>query len=136
MKYLLIILIGLGGGLVVGNALAAFIVLLDIIPRLVQMSETQKYKLLYQNSFILGVIFFTIIYFTNFYIEINDICIGIIGLILGTYTGIFSSALAEVLNVIPVLSKKLKLKNELKILIVALLIGKVAGSLFYWLIFR
>ena len=136
MKYLLIILIGLGGGLVVGNALAAFIVLLDIIPRLVQISETQKYRVLYQNVFALGVITSTIIYFTDFYIELNNISIGIIGLIMGIYTGIFSSALAEVLNVVPVLSKKLKFKNELKILIYALLIGKVAGSLYYWLIFK
>lgn len=136
MRYLLIILIGLGGGLVVGNALAAFVALLDIIPRLVQISETQKYKVLYQNAFILGVIAFTFLYFTDFYIELNSISLIIIGLIMGIYAGIFSSALAEVLNVIPVLSKKLKLKNELKLLIYALLMGKVVGSLYYWLIFR
>ena len=54
---------------------------------------------------------------------------------MGTFLGLFSSALAEVLNVIPVFSKKFKMKHQLKFIIVALMFGKVAGSLLYWLVF-
>ena len=136
MINLLIVLIGLGGGLIVGGAFAAFVSMLEIIPRLVHISRTHQHKILYQNAFTFGVIMFTILYFFEYNIKLNNIAIAIIGLIFGTFTGIFSSALAEVLNVIPVMAKKLKLKDDLKIIIYALLFGKVAGSLYYWLIFK
>lgn len=133
---LLAIIIGLSGGLVVGAAFAGFISMLEIIPRLVHISRTYEYKILYQNAFSLGVITFTIVYLFDYNIKLNNIMVAIIGIIFGTFIGMFSSALAEVLNVIPVLSKKLKVKDELKIIIYALLFGKVAGSLYYWLIIR
>lgn len=136
MINLLMVIIGLGGGLIVGGAIAAFISMLEIIPRLVHISRTHQYKIAYQNAFTVGVITFTIIYFFDYNIELGNIIVGLIGLIFGTFTGIFSSALAEVLNVIPVMAKKLKLKDDLKIIIYALLFGKVAGSLYYWLIFK
>mgnify|MGYP000980189750 FL=1 len=54
---------------------------------------------------------------------------------MGTFVGLFASALAEVLNVVPVFAKKFKVKHELKFIIGALIFGKVVGSLFYWLVF-
>ncbi len=136
MISVLMVIIGLGAGLIVGGAIAAFISLLGIIPRLIQISRTHQYKILYQNAFTLGVIVFTIVYFFDINIELSNIVVGLIGLIFGIFIGIFSSALAEVLNVIPVMSKKLKIKDDLKIIVYALLFGKVAGSLCYWLIFK
>ncbi|MFY9214833.1 MAG: stage V sporulation protein AB [Tissierellaceae bacterium] len=136
MVELFMILLGLSGGLIVGGALAAFVTLLEIIQRLVQISETPNHLKLYQNAYTLGAITFTLSYFYDFHIDFDSFLIGIIGLLMGTFTGIFSSALAEVLNVIPVMSKKLKLKNDSKLMIYALLFGKVAGSLYYWLIIK
>jgi stage V sporulation protein AB len=133
MINVLIILIGLGGGFIVGGSFAAFIVLLEIIPRLTHISQTHDYKILYQYAYILGVVLSTIVYFADFSIQLNNIVVGIIGLIFGTYIGVFSSALAEVLNVVPVMAKKFRLKNELEFIIYALILGKIAGSLFYWL---
>lgn len=133
---LLAIILGLSNGLVVGAAFAGFISMLDIIPRLVQISRTFEYRILYQNAFSMGVLAFTIIYLFDLNVELNNIVVAILGLIFGTFIGIFSSALAEVLNVIPVLSKKLKIKDELKIIIYALLFGKIAGSLYYWLVIK
>lgn len=136
MINLFIILLGFSSGLVIGGAFAAFVALLEIIPRLVHISQTEEYIVFYQNAYILGVITFTIFYFSDFNMELNNIGVGIIGLTMGTFTGIFSSALAEVLNVIPVMSKKLRIKEESKYIIYVLLFGKVAGSFYYWLIFR
>lgn len=133
---LLAVILGFSNGLVVGAAFAGFISMLGIIPRLVQISRTIQYKILYQNAFCLGVITFTIFYLFDLNVELNNIMVSIIGILFGTFIGMFSSALAEVINVIPVLSKKLKVKDELKIIIYALLMGKVTGSLYYWLIIR
>ena len=136
MTNLLVVLIGVSGGLAVGAAFVAFVILLDIIPRLIHLSETDDYQITYQNAYILGVIVFNFFYFSDFNLELNKVSVGILGLIMGTHTGLFSSALAEVLNIVPVLSKKFKVKDQIKILIYALLFGKVTGSLYYWLILR
>lgn len=136
MIYLLMVIIALGGGLTVGGAIAAFVSMLEIIPRLVHLSRTHQYKIAYQNAFTVGVIVFTIIYFYDYNMDLGNIIVGLIGLVFGTFIGIFSSALAEVLNVIPVMAKKFKLKDDLKIIIYALLFGKVAGSLYYWIILK
>lgn len=132
----LMAIVGLGGGIIVGGAIAAFISLLGIIPRLIQISRTHQYKILYQNAFISGATIFTIVYFFDFSIELSNVLVCIIGMIFGVFIGLFSSALAEVLNVIPVMSKKLKIKDDLKLIVYALLLGRVAGSLYYWLILK
>ena len=135
MKYILAVLVGLCSGFVVGGAYAAFISLLRIVPRLVQLTKTHRAVKLYQNAYALGVIIFSIINFTDISFNFSNILVIIFGLIMGTFTGMFSSALAEVLNVIPVMSKKLKIKDEESYLVYALVFGKVAGSLYFWLIF-
>src|SRR5699024_1457150 len=113
VKSVLISTIALGGGMVAGGALAAFITLIKLIPRLAQLTETEGYIKLYENLFVTGGVIFTILYFMDRSLGLNNIIAIIISLGMGAFIGLFSSALAEVLNVIPVLAKKFKIKNEL-----------------------
>lgn len=130
---LLLLIIALGGGLVVGGALAAFITLIRLIPRLIQITETMEYTKLYQNVFALGGFVTIIMYFSKIHFSFSNFLTGILAGIMGIFVGLFSSALAEVLNVIPVLSKKMKFQEEMKYIIYALTLGKVMGSLYFWL---
>lgn len=133
MARLILIITSLGGGLVVGGALAAFITLIKLIPRLVQLTETEDYIIFYQYSFLVGSITSIFLYFSKISLGLPNFLSCLIAGIMGVFIGLFSSALAEVLNVIPVLSKKLKLKKEKKYIIYALTLGKVTGSLYFWL---
>ena len=133
--YILPIIASLGGGIVVGGALAAFISLLNLIPRLVQATETDEFTVFYQYVFSLGGLCFVIIYFSNIYFNIGKILTGIIALFIGMYIGLFSSAIAEVLNVLPIIYKKFKIKDYMKWIILATLLGKVAGSLYFWTLY-
>lgn len=134
MKSLLMAIVGVSGGVTIGGALAAFVSLLDLIPRLIQITNTRKYIRFYQTSFTLGGFIFSLLYLFGYSVKLNKIISAVVSLIMGTFIGLLASALAEVLNVIPVLSKKLKLKHDLRYIVMSLLLGKVAGSLFYWLI--
>ncbi|WP_353097685.1 stage V sporulation protein AB [Tissierella praeacuta] len=125
--------IGFGGGLAVGSAAAAFITILQIVPRLVQITNTWKYIKIYQLIISVSFILFVIIYFSEFHMNLPKIIVALIGLLYGVFIGLLSSALAEVLNVIPAMSKKLKIKDNLKYVILALMAGKVAGALYFWL---
>lgn len=129
----LLVIIALGGGLVTGGALAAFITLIKLIPRLIQVTETKSLVRCYESNFALGSFIALILYFSNFHFNFQGIIAGLLAGIMGIFVGLFSSALAEVLNVIPVLSKKLKLDNEKGYIIYTLALGKVCGSLYFWL---
>lgn len=134
LKYLVLIAIGTSVGVIVGNAVAAFITLLQIIPRLIQNSDTLLYIKWYERTLVLGMTLFSIAYFIDFSFKLNIYITIIMGLFFGAFIGIFSSALAEVLNVIPVLTKKLELKEYVFYLLIAIGLGKVTGSLVNWLI--
>lgn len=133
MKKILLILIGFGGGVGVGTAAAAFITILQVVPRLAQLTITNKYIKVYYWSIILGFIIFNITYFSGLHLNINKNITIVLGLIYGTFIGLFSSALAEVLNVIPILTNKFKIKTKLKYIIFTLMLGKLVGSLYYWI---
>lgn len=133
IKYLILILISFGGGITVGTATAAFISILQIVPRLIQISNTRDRVNLYQSIIIISFILSIIIYFNDFSLGLPRVVAVPIGFAYGIFTGLLSSALAEVLNVIPILSKKLKVKDSLRYIIWALMSGKVVGSLIYWL---
>lgn len=133
---LLLIVIAFGGGLTVGSAAAAFITILQIVPRLVQITNTKKQIKIYQLDIAISFVLFVVIYFSNFHMNLPKIIVILIGLLSGTFIGLLSSALAEVLNVIPVMSKKLKIKDNLRYVIWALMGGKVSGSLYFWLFYK
>lgn len=135
MKSILLVLTGLSSGLIIGSATAAFITILDLIPRLVQITGTKKYAVIFQDSFALGATICSLLYFLNFSLKLNKLFSVIISFIMGIFTGMLSSGLTEVINVIPVFSKKFKMKHKLKYIVAALLIGKTSGSLWYWLRF-
>lgn len=134
MKWLLLIAIGTSAGVIVGNAVAAFITLLQIIPRLIQNSDTNLFIKWYERSLVISMTLFSIAYFLGFSLNFNGYITIIMGVFFGAFIGIFSSALAEVLNVIPVLTKKLELKEYVFYLLIAIGLGKVTGSLVNWLV--
>jgi stage V sporulation protein AB len=55
---------------------------------------------------------------------------------MGIFIGMLAAALTEVVNVIPIMAKRLKMQVHLVYLIMAMTMGKVAGSLFEWLFFE
>ncbi|HHV39272.1 MAG TPA: stage V sporulation protein AB [Tepidimicrobium sp.] len=133
MKSLFMAFLGISGGITIGSAIAAFLTLLRLIPRITQITETNEHIRLFEYVMMLGAVMFSFIYFSDFKLNMSKyLCIPV-GLIMGTFLGLFTSALAEVLNVIPVLVKKLKAKHELEFIIIALIFGKLAGALYYWL---
>ncbi len=130
---ILLVIIAFGGGVTAGSAAAAFLALLEVIPRLMQISDTRDYIKLYQGVLTFGFVLFTLIYFSDFHLSLSKYITIPAGFLYGMFIGIFASALAEVLNVIPVLAKKLKLRDYLTYVIYTLMAGKVVGSMFYWI---
>ncbi|AJS57987.1 stage V sporulation protein AB [Paenibacillus sp. IHBB 10380] len=130
------ILLGIAGGIAVGSGVIAFILVLDIVPRLAQLTTSYNKVHWYEGALITGSLFGTISDFWHWEGSFNPIISLIIGAMHGIFIGLLAAALTEVLNVLPILAKRLWMKNYLFGLLMAMVLGKVVGSLFDWYVYR
>lgn len=128
------ILIGFSSGVVVAAGVFALITALGIVPRLIERSNTRGYIFLYENCIIFGGIGGTLISFWPISIPLGYIGLVIIGATNGIFVGSLLVALAEFLNVLPIMNRRFKLTGGMAIMIVVLGLGKSIGSLLYWLV--
>ncbi|WP_027964513.1 stage V sporulation protein AB [Halalkalibacillus halophilus] len=129
------IIVGLAAGLAVGSGFVAFLTVLGIIPRLMQLSKTKSYLRFYEWAIILGAwagVFFS---FNDFLIPTPYLIEIYIGLLHGIFVGMLAAALTEVLNVFPILTRRLRMEKYLYAFVLAIVLGKISGSLFQWIIF-
>lgn len=131
IKYILLIIISVSGGVVVAAGVFAFITMIGVFPRLASRTNTSAYIYCYETAIIVGGAIGNFV--TVFMPEIS--IFGGIGLLLfgffgGIYVGCLSMALAENLKVIPVLVKRTGLKQGLPWMIAALGFGKALGSFY------
>lgn len=128
-------IVGFSGGLAVGAGYVAFLTLLGIIPRLIQLSKTYHLLKVYIACIIFGSLFGTFLSFTTTAWQQPILLLIIWGSIHGIFNGMLAAALTEVLNVFPILSRRIGMANYLLWLLMAIVFGKIAGSLFQWTIF-
>lgn len=124
---------GLGTGVVLSTGIVSFISMIGIIPRLLSEPKIRSHYLAAGTAASLGIVVGTIFYTWEIYIPIPNIFIAVFALAFGMFIGCLAVALAEILDVIPVMQRRLKLKKGLHLLIIALSIGKLVGALYYWL---
>lgn len=134
LNRLSMILIGFGCGVVVSGGVFALITALGIVPRLIERTNTRDYLFFYENCIIFGGIIGTLISFWPIRIPFGHIGLIIVGLANGMFIGSLLVALAEFINVLPIMNRRFKLKGGIAFILVTLGLGKSIGSLLYWLI--
>ncbi|MDC3415427.1 stage V sporulation protein AB [Aquibacillus salsiterrae] len=130
------IFIGFASGLVVGTGFVGFLTVLGIIPRLVQLSKSIDYVKPYETGVVLGALFGVYLSFTGATMNVSPLFILIWGSFHGVFVGMLAAALTEVLNVFPLLAKRVGVEQQLIWLLMAIVFGKVFGSLFQWILFE
>ncbi len=126
-------MIGFSSGVIIGGGFVAILTVLGVIPRLVQISRSVKLVNNYAASVILGVLFGTYLSFTEITWDQPLVILLVWGSIHGIFNGMLAAALAEILNVFPLLSKRIGLEKFIFLLLMAIVFGKITGSLFQWL---
>jgi stage V sporulation protein AB len=135
IKFLLLIFIGLAGGVAVGAGLVAFLTVLGIIPRLTQITKTNRFIHLYQIAIIFGSVFWTWMGLNEVHFHLTKDISVLFGIFAGIFVGMLAAALTEVLNVLPILAKRINMGDKMLWLLMAMVFGKVLGSLFHWVFF-
>ena len=134
---LFLIIFGLSSGIMVGAGVISLLILVGIIPRMAQLSNTRSFINFYEKILVIGTFLGALISIQNISISIGKIGVIVFGLSYGIFVGFLSSGLAEILDYIPIDSRRLKISTlYLKYIIISLLIGKVIGSFIGWKIIQ
>lgn len=134
IKAILIILVGLAGGLAIGASITAFFVVLGVTARIIKWSKREEYLVFYQISLVLGALLSCLVYFFDFTIKYLDFFTVPLGLLMGIFVGTIISALTETLDIISVAANKLSITKLVYLIVVVILLGKIIGSLVFFLI--
>jgi len=126
--------IGIASGLVIAGAVYAFLTIVGVVPRLAQKTQTTRHIKVYESALALGGIFGTLAGVFQFYIPIGSIGAVATSLVGGIFIGCLAMSLAEILNVIPILTRRARIQRGMFFLVLAIALGKMAGSLLYFLV--
>lgn len=134
LKGIVLILIGLGSELFVAGAVVAFIAIIGVVPRLAQKTDTKEYIKLYEEAIIAGGIIGGCDPYFDFYLPLNGLAVIFLSLCIGIFYGSLAVSLAEVLNIIPILTRRVRLQQGMRWFVCAIALGKLTGSLLYYFV--
>lgn len=129
--------LGLAGGIAVGSSLVALLVVFDLIPRLAQIGQAYSKSAWFESALLAGAVYWTAADFLDWQFRLPyGLVMALPGLLDGIFVGMLVAALAEIMNVLPILARRLHISEYLVGLLMAMVVGKIIGSLFDWLIYQ
>lgn len=125
-------LIGLSGGFIVAGGVIALLVGLGIITRYAAITKTAGRVWLYEDCILLGGIFGNLLTVYGISVPLGSVGVAVMGLCFGIYVGSWILALADIVNIFPVFTRRIGMTKGLSHVVIAIAIGKVTGSLLHF----
>ncbi len=129
MQKILLIFIGISFGITAAGGLFAFIVELGVVADFADRTHTGKKIKIYEDCIAAGGITGTILSLFPITFQVGKIVLLVLGLFAGIFVGCWAMALAEILNVYPIFSRRLKFVRYVWAVIVSIAVGKGMGAL-------
>lgn len=147
---ILVGILALDAGILVSGGVFSVLLAVGLIPRFAGKTQTAKHIWLYENMVVLGTITGCIlsvfepfvqvgtwaVSHPGFWYDVVEAVIWVVLVLYGLFAGIFvgclAIAIAEMLDSIPIMTRRLGFRHGLGIMVTALAFGKLAGSLFYF----
>lgn len=126
--------------MIAGGAIAAgfvsFIVLLGVFQKLSEKYKTAKYTTTLENFIIVGVTLANLLYLLELRLPFGIIGFGVFNLFGGLFIGCLVGALAETLNVFPIISRRYGIRRLLPYVLISAGLGKAVGSIIQLFLFN
>ena len=136
LRYFLISVIGLAGGVMVSAGLFALIVKVGVVTRMAARTKTAGYCQWYEDMVSLGAAFGNAYSVFQWTLPGGYPVLLLIGLFSGVFTGCMALALAEVINAFPIFFRRLKVSQGIIFVVVAFAVGKMLGSFIQLVLYR
>ncbi len=145
-----LILIGGSYGLLAAAGVFTVLVAVGLVPRFAGKTHTAKYVLLYEEMVIFGTLMGCVLSVFPEYFQagvwwqekfpehlsllygIGAVCQAVFGLFSGMFIGCLALAIAEMLDSIPILSRRISFRHGLGLAVFSMALGKICGSLIYF----
>ena len=114
-------------GIAVSAGTFAFLLVIGVIPRMIKRCNFGERILMVENTVILGVLTGAV-----FSVVLAHVILGAYGTAAGIFVGCIAVALAEILNTFPILFRRLYINRGLSGVMIAMALGKMAGSFYYF----
>lgn len=134
---------GVSFGILVSAGVFTVLFVVGLVPRFAGKTNTARFEILYEECIIFGSLAACVlsVFPINGSLEtlmthmsfLGWLILVAIGVFSGVFVGCLAIALAEVLDGIPIFARRIKLKKGLDIAIFSVAIGKVTGSLIYFI---
>ena len=121
--------IGFCAGVIIAGGVVGLLIGLSIVPRYAGVTHTGKHILLYEDITLLGIVFGNLFFLYRWPIPGGMVFLGLCGLFSGIFLGGWIMALAEMADVFPIFSRRIKLTNGIRLVVIAVALGKALGSL-------
>lgn len=131
IRQLFLGVIGLSCGFAVAGGMFAFLIALGVVTRFAGKTHTAKYILCYEDAAAIGGIFGNLVSIYAFPIPVGMVGVVSFGLFSGIFTGAWAMALTEIVDTVPIFSRRIRLKTGLPWLILSMALGRLFGALLY-----
>lgn len=148
IKYLITIFAFFGFGLLSSGGVFTVFVTVGLVPRFADKTHTAQKVILYENCIVAGTILGCLL---SVYPDVvmqfggsaaleqipewelwGNLLLTIFGIFAGMFVGCFAIAIAEMLNTIPIFTRRISLGKGAGIVLLCLALGKTIGSLVYF----
>lgn len=123
---------GLGGGFLVAAGVVALLVGLGIITRFAGITHTALHNRLYETAILTGAVFGNLVTIYEIAVPVGRIGLALLGVTAGMYVGAWVMALAEVVKIFPIFSRRIGLTKGLSLVVISIALGKITGSLLHF----
>jgi stage V sporulation protein AB len=125
-------IIGLCGGIIVAGGVVGLMICLSIIPRYAGITHTAGQLLLYEDSMLLGSVLGNVFWLYRMTLPLGRLFLIFYGLFSGMFLGGWILALEELADILPIFSRRIKLKEGIPQVIVSIALGKTIGCYLYY----
>ena len=131
-KELLMGVTGLCSGLAVAGGLFALIIALGVVADFADRTHTARYILWYEDAVAAGGILGNLMSVYAISLPLGSLGAGVFGIFAGVFVGAWAMALTEIINIIPIFSRRLDLRRGLELLVLSMALGRTIGSLLFY----
>lgn len=150
MKTLFLIFVGISYGLLSSAGVFTVLVAVGLVPRFAGKTHTAKHILLYEEMVIFGTVLGCVVSIFSEFFQIGAwwqsrypehikvwLTAGVIlqllyGLFSGMFIGCLALAIAEMLDSIPIFTRRISFRHGMGCAVLGIALGKLTGSLLYF----
>lgn len=150
MKTLFLVILGVSYGVLSAAGVFTVLVAVGLVPRFAGKTHTVRKVILFEEMIIFGTLaggFLTVFpeycqfgaWWQQLFPEMRELILGagitaqiIFGIFAGMFVGCLALAVAEMLDSIPILTRRISFRHGIGVVILGVALGKLCGSLFYF----